>query len=328
MSRQRTASNGSYQRYKKGRPTTTFCVIMALIVAAAAVILSLPESNLSWRTVYSDAGLKPEGENGCCIYYLDVGQADCTAFVSDSAAGLIDCGDRSSGSDIADELRAKGIESLAFIIITHAHDDHLGGLLGLLEKMQVDTLFLSDTVGEGEENEDMFDAVFEACDKHSVKLDSLSKGDSLTLGEFSFNVLALDKTDEDVNDRSAVVRVECGDNAFLFTGDASSKVESELIASHAELSCDILKAGHHGSRYSTSADFLRATNPGLIIFSCGLDNSYSHPSESTLERVRRAGVDYFRTDYNGTITVDAKELVVSCEKGEITSPAGRRKAAA
>ncbi len=303
-------------RYKGHKTSPLFRVLMSLLAVAACVILALPSG--VWRTAYLDTGLQVDIATGSYVHYLDVGQGDCTAISSKDRLCLIDTGDSSAGTTIVSKLNALGFYKVDLILITHAHYDHIGGLREVLKGIEVETVLLPDWEPESESDLDYLNGVKEDCKKYGVSLESMDAADKYELGDFELEVLSIDVEAKDENDRSAIIKANCNDSTFLFTGDATDEIEEDLINSGIDLSCDILKAGHHGSKYSTSSEFLAYTNPGLVIFSCGSDNSYGHPAGETLDRLRARGVDWFRTDINGDITVDAVNLTVAAQHGEVT----------
>lgn len=303
-------------RLKMPKTSPLFRILMSLLAVAACAILAMPSG--IWRTAYRDTGLQVDTAKGSYVHYLNVGQGDCTAISSKDTVCLIDTGDTSAGKTIVNKLNALGFYKVEFILITHAHYDHIGGLRELLKGIEVGTIYLPDWEPESKSDLDYLNGVRADCKKYGVSLETMSVEDRFELGDFEIDVLYIDEKAKDENDRSAIIKASCDDSTFLFTGDATDEIEEDLINSRIDLSCDILKAGHHGSKYSTSSEFLAYTNPGLVIFSCGIDNSYGHPAEETLDRLIARGVDWFRTDINGDITVDAVNLTVKAEHGEVT----------
>ena len=305
------------KRIIKRHHSLLFYIIMSLIVVAMAAVIAWPTGS-DWRTVYTKSNFKTDISTGSYIYYFDVDQADSSALISKGEACLIDCGNRNNGDQVADKLDALGVDRLKYVIVTHAHYDHIGGLRALLKRVDIGAVVISDWVPDSESDASFLESIKRDCDENNVKIINMKSGLSVDVGEFTLDVVYNDETAEDENDRSAIIRAANGQRKFLFTGDATTEIEKAIIANGIDVDCDILKAGHHGSKYSTSTEFLYATSPGLVIFSCGAENSYGHPSVETTERVKALGIDWFRTDYNGDIVVDAKTLTVKCEHGYLT----------
>ncbi len=293
-----------------------FCIIMAVIIALILVVVSLPTQKTEFKRIYSTLDIKYEARKGNFVHYLDVGQADCTVITSDDEACLIDCGDEASGDKIVDKLDELGFNSVNFILITHAHDDHIGGLKAVLDQVQVGAVLISDWTPEDKDEAKLLASIEDMCVVSNINIITLREDDCFIVGDFTLDVLKVDPTTEDENDRSTVVRADCGENSFLFTGDATKNVEAALCHSSADIDCDVLKAGHHGSKESSSSEFLSAVSPGLAIFSCGAGNSYGHPSAETVARLNKLDIDYFRTDINGDIMIDADKLVVTAQYGK------------
>lgn len=303
-------------RLKMPKTSPLFRILMGLIILAACAILALPNGFL--RKTYVDTGLQVDNSEGSYLHYLDVGQGDCTAISSKDRLCLIDVGNTSAGTAIVSKLKALGFHKVDFVLITHAHYDHIGGLRELLKGIEVGTVYLPDWEPESKGDLDFLNDVRADCKKLGVTLETMGAEDKFKLGDFEIDVLYIDREAEDENDRSAIIKARCKGNSFLFTGDATSEIEEKLMNRHIDLSCDILKAGHHGSKHSTSSEFLSRTGAGLVIFSCGKDNSYGHPAKATIDRLLAREVDWFRTDINGDITVDAVNLTVKAEHGTVT----------
>ena len=249
------------------------------------------------------------------VQMLDVGQGDSILLSSGGKSALIDTGIKSYADDVTDALRAKGIKTLDCLIITHNHSDHMGGIVPISENFKIKKIIVPDLNKTDERTDKMQEAISNVKEKGGESV-TAKKGMSFTLGDFSIDVLGCYYDEKDENDRSIIVKAKIGKWKFLFTGDAQKPVEENLLQDGADVKCDVLKLGHHGSMYGTSEEFLEACSPSLAMISCGKGNRYSHPHDVVLMRLKEAGVQYYRTDTNGSVTfaVTEKEIKVSTEK--------------
>ena len=211
------------------------------------------------------------------VTYLNVGQGDCTIIQTEGHNAMIDAGNNHEGKDVVDYLNQQGIDKLDYLILTHPDADHIGG----------------------------GDDVLDDIEKENVPVEHPKVGEEFGFGDATFTVLCPETdlvSSDDTNDASVGIKLVHGENSFVMCGDASEKSESAMVKRFGSaLECDVLKCGHHGSRTSTSEVFLKATNPTWAVISCGVDNSYGHPHQETLERLNNDDVQVYRTDLLGTI---------------------------
>jgi len=238
-------------------------------------------------------------------HFIDVGQGDAILLLVEPSgvAVLIDGGTRSSGQKVVQYLKAQGVEQLDLLIGTHPHEDHIGGLIAVLGAFPVKRVIDSGVPHTSKTWDDYMTGIetqveaghcaYETPEGQSVKLAS-----NVTL-----EVLGPEGKMDSLNNASVVCRVDFGETAFLFTGDAETAAEAKLLASGANLKADVLKVGHHGSSTSTSAAFLAAVAPSRAVISVGTGNTYGHPKEITLTRLASAGVTIYRTDTAGTVVL-------------------------
>lgn len=240
--------------------------------------------------------------SGLEVHFLDVGQGDCTLIRSGEHAMLIDAGNNNKGTQVQAYLQSKGITKLDYMIGTHPDADHVGGLDVIIYKFENDEILLPDVSKDTR----TYEEVIEAAQARSNRIHHPKAGEQYTLGEASFTIVAPNGSGyESTNDYSIGIRLEHGENSFLFVGDAEEKSEREMIESGLELQSDVYKVSHHGSRTGTTEEFLKAVAPKYAVISAGEGNSYGHPHAEVLNRLRSGGIETFRTDEQGTIVASS-----------------------
>ncbi len=285
-----------------------FCALFAALALTACSGSDAPSTPL------------PDGE-GLTVHFIDVGQADAALVTCGGEAMLIDGGNVGDSDLLYTYLEAQNISALKYVVGTHAHEDHMGGLPGALHYAAVDTAFCSTTTSDTKFFRDFVSAL-EAQGK-AITVPEL--GSRYPLGDAEFQFVGPVYEDDDPNNMSLVLRLTYGSTSFLFTGDAAREEEADILETGYDVSATVLKAGHHGSAGSTTYPFLRAVAPSYAVISCETDNSYGHPHHETLSRFRDADVTVYRTDLQGTVLChsDGKNLSFTTEKnaGIDTNPA-------
>ncbi len=233
------------------------------------------------------------------VHFIDVGQGDSIFIETPEQNILIDGGNR--GDTVVHYLQALGVRKLDLVVGTHPHADHIGGLINVMENIEVEAIMDPGVVHTTITFEDYLTLI----DEKDIKFIEGRAGMQKDLGggaELKV-VHPVSPSSNDLNNASIVARMTYGDVSFLFTGDAEKEAEAEMLNRDYVLQSTVLKAGHHGSRTSTTREFLDAVKPETAVIMCGRDNSYGHPHEETLEQLSGANVDIYRTDLNGTIIV-------------------------
>lgn len=256
----------------------------------------------------------PSADSSFEVHFIDVGQGDCSLILCDDAAMLIDGGEASESSKVYAYLKAHEVDHLDYIVATHAHSDHIGGLSGALNYATVDTALCPVTDYDSK----TFDSFVKYLGQQNVSITVPSAGDEFSLGNASVEVLGPQRSYDDPNDTSIVLKITYGNTSFLFTGDAERTAEADILEAGYDLSATVLKVGHHGSDTSTSYPFLREVMPEYGVICAGKNNSYGHPTDDTLSRLRDADVKVYRTDLQGTIicTSDGEKVAFTTERNE------------
>lgn len=246
------------------------------------------------------------------VTWLDVGQGDAAVIQCGGQSMLIDGGKPEKSSYLYAWLQQHGLSYLDVIVATHVDADHIGGLAGALNYASVGTAYCPVTTGTTE----TFQSFVKYLAQRGKQITVPTAGETFALGGAQVQILGPLHRAEDSNDNSIVLKVSFGATSFLFTGDAERAEEQDLLNAGVNLQSTVLKVGHHGSDTSTSYPFLRAVAPQYAVISVGAGNSYGHPTEAVLSRLRDAGVTTFRTDMQGEITAvsDGQTINFSTEK--------------
>lgn len=232
------------------------------------------------------------------VYGFDVGQGDSTFIRTKEDAILIDGGNNGKGEDVVRYLQKLGIKRLTAVIATHPDADHIGGLDTVLDAFPVDSVYAPRVTHTTETYRDFLLAV----KREGVTIKSVKAGLKIPSEAARFTFLApLTDGTQDLNSWSAVLRVEHGQDRFLFMGDAPIRTEQQLLESNADVRADVLKLGHHGADTSSSLPFLQAVSPKRALISAGKDNAYRHPRPSVLQELKAERITIDRTDQSGTI---------------------------
>lgn len=240
------------------------------------------------------------------IHFIDVGQADAALVECDGHYMLIDGGNKADSNVIYSVLKKTGVSKLDIVVGTHAHEDHIGGLPGAFNYTTADITLCPVTSYDSK----AFDDFKKYAEQKGGGITIPSVGDTYTLGSATITILGVNGGN-DTNDTSIILMIQYGKTSFLFTGDAEREAEQAVINSGVDLSATMLKVGHHGSDTSTSYLFLRNIAPMYAVISVGDGNSYGHPTEDTLSRLRDADVTVFRTDLQGDIYCTSDGFSVS-----------------
>lgn len=271
-----------------------FKSIVSLILAIGIIFTSLPRIDNHNITAYAASG------NEFTIQFLDVGQADAALITCDGQTLMIDGGNAADSSFIYSYLKSNNISNIDYMICTHPHEDHAGGLAGALNAATVGIAYAP----FANYDNDTFNAFTKYLGKQGKSVTVPHHGDTFNVGsaKVTFVGPVYPELATDVNDTSIMAKIQYGNTSFLFTGDAGVDEELEILGTGYDVTADVLKVGHHGAADSTCATFLNRVNPKYAVISCGSNNSYGHPKSSVIDELKSKGLTLYRTDMQGTIT--------------------------
>lgn len=282
-------------------------------ISIAAAIICLTVIFFRFQEKWETKKVLQDAAGELKVHFIDTGQSEAILIQSDEKNMLIDGGTNATGGKVVEYLRKEGITSLDYVLGTHGHEDHIGGIDAVLYNFKVGELFLPKQTYGTHTYRDI-------CETAKVKNISITVPkwkEVRMLGEAKMMFLSPNpnETYEDVNDSSLVLKIGNGKHSFLFCGDISKQMEKRLVKTKVYLKADVLKLNHHGSSDTNSMRFLKAVSPEYAVVCCAKGNPFGHPHKSVLKRIQKRKIKLFRTDEQGTIilTSDGKKLKSNVE---------------
>lgn len=275
----------------------------------------------TWDEIFNAAELAPENDNidgDLSVHFIDVGQGDCQLIKSGSKSVLIDCGEKEYYSDVIQYLKNQEITKLDYVIVTHPHSDHAGGMSYILEEFKIGTLIMPKLKESITPATSTYTRILKAVESKKITFKYAEPGKTYKLDNAQMTILSPLNDYNDLNNYSVAVKLVHGENSFLFTGDMETKAEKDLLQSGADISAKVLKVGHHGSSSSSSREFLDKVNPEYAVIGVGSPNDYGHPHAETLKSLKKMNLEIYRTDKNGNVVFvsDGKALSINKERSK------------
>ena len=316
-------SNGKSGRKKLARPLTTIIAIIVLVIGSFLGINVkdlIPQDETPPTHQETTAPIQNiEGE--LVVHMIDVGQADCFLLIQNGETALVDCGTRSTGKDAVEYIKELGITTLDYVIGTHPHDDHMGGMYDIITNFEVGTVIIPDSSNE-EIIANWYLKLMDELKTGDYNVENPKQGDIYKLEDATMQVLAAETdVNGNTNNYSIVMKVSFGQMDMIMTGDAETEIEELILESGVDIDAEILKSGLHGSDTSSSQEFLDAITPDYGLIPCKVGNKYEHPIKSTMDKLQARNVEVFRTDECGSVimTITTNDVTFNCEPGDYLS---------
>lgn len=282
---------------KKSKLTLYIKLIILFLVCITTLCACSAEN--FWNYYLNENNLDSVYTDSISAHYLDIGQGD-SIFVElpNSECMLIDAGIGNKGEYIEDYIKNTGYNRIDYLIATHPHADHIGSMDYIISNMDIGSIYMPNVIATTK----TYERLLESVQEKGLKIRSAKAGMSIIDGnDLSVDILGPVEIDEDeLNNCSIIVKITYESDSYLFVGDAE---KGELRTVEADMSADVLKVGHHGSRTSTTEEFLEDVSPRYAVISCGTDNDYGHPHKETINLLEDFNIEYYRTDLQGTVTV-------------------------
>mgnify|MGYP004483600481 CR=1 FL=1 len=295
---------------KKNKQNLPKAISILLIIIAIFYSLYEKDIDKTFGLPVTETFKETENTNTLDITYLDVGQADSILIQNKGHNMLIDAGNNEDGPLLVQYFKEQNITKFDYLITTHPHEDHIGGMDDIINNFDIEKIYMPDVTTTTK----TFLDVLEAIEKKNMTYDVPNINQNFTLGNTLFQVIYTGNDKKNLNNSSIILKATFKNTSYLFTGDATSEVEKKILSK--DIKATVLKVGHHGSKYSTTTDFLNKVNPKYAIISVGKNNSYNHPNQVTINKLEKKNIEIHRTDQEGSIFLksDGKTINITSKK--------------
>ena len=278
------------------------------MLLVAVLSLFLTKNLIAIDKVFEESGLRNTQQASAdkmYVSFIDVGQGNCTLLRCGGKAILVDSGEVGAAQTVINYIKNLGIDELNCVLVTHPHTDHMGAMTKILYEFKIDDLIMPEIPEEIIPTNKTYEKFLTAVSDNAGNVIAAKPGETYSYGEMTLEIFAPLRDYDNLNDMSAVSRISYGDTSVMFTGDATTTVEKDLLKKNIDYSATVLNVGHHGSKTSSSEAWLRAVNPKYAVICCGVNNDYGHPHSVITKRLEELGIEYLETDLLGTIVFES-----------------------
>lgn len=251
----------------------------------------------------SKAESKPDTAAQMQVHFIDCGQGDCTLIICGGEAMLIDSGELDDKNTVINYIKAQGVSSFKYVVVTHPHTDHMGEMPDILKAFRTEKFIMPKVPDSMTPTIMRYEKLLKQVKAQGLTV-TWSGDETYRLGGAEVKTFTPKKAQEDLNNYSTLVKVTCGGKSVLITGDCEKAEEQDIMSQGFDLKSDILKVAHHGSYKGTTSEFLETVVPSYAVISCGKDNDYGHPHDSTMKRLKKKVKNIYITKDNGTVVFD------------------------
>ena len=316
MGKKSKSNNKQIKKILTGIISVIVLIILAIVGSNSELIDTISKQlNINLGETQELTNIEKQNDNQAImtdnlkIYFIDVGQADSILIINKDKSMLIDAGNNGDGKKVVEFIKEKKISKLDYLIGTHPHEDHIGGLDNVINSFEIENVYMPKI----ETTTKTFEDVLDAISNKGLNITAPKKGDTFEIGDATCEIMTdaiLDKNN--LNLSSITIKLQFGNNSFLFMGDAETKNEDTRQWEKV----DVLKVAHHGSTTSSGVKFINQVKPEIAIIMVGKNNSYKLPKEEVLNRLKDVNSTIYRTDITGSIEMicDGNEIIVNTKE--------------
>lgn len=288
-------------------------IVKLILIIAVVLILAVGGYFTDENPIKADG--RVDINDAFSVHFIDVGQGDCTLIKTNKGNMLIDAGENGMESTVINYLEKYGIETITYLVATHPHSDHIGGMQEVINRFDIENVIMPRLSSVNTPTTQTYENMLSAIKDSGAKVIAAKPSSEYKFGDVSFKILSPFTQDENLNNMSVSLKLTYGEHSFMFTGDAESEVEKQILNKGYDIKADVYKAAHHASTTSNTKKFVQAIDPDYAVISCGAGNSYGHPHDEIIELFDQLAISHYTTmDYGSIVfTVENQELLLYTE---------------